>query len=133
MIEHMSPLVAVLVKLGVRLVVFTAVFWFAAKKNKKIVFDKKWATPIIALTFAVLNTALYWAVKPILNLATLGAVAFAMPLVINGALLYATERIFQSRKWFRIEGLIAMVWMAIVLTVAHGALWVAIDYLPKHV
>jgi uncharacterized membrane protein YvlD (DUF360 family) len=72
-------------------------------------------------------------VKPILNLATLGAVAFAMPLVINGALLLATERIFQSRKWFRIDGLFAMVWMAIFLTVAHGALWVAIDYLPKHV
>jgi uncharacterized membrane protein YvlD (DUF360 family) len=133
MIGDMSPLVAVLVKLGVRLLVFTAVFWIAAKKNKSIVFDKKWATPIIALTFAVLNTALYWMLKPILNLATLGAAAFAMPLVINGALLYATVRIFQSRKWFRIDGVFAMLWMAIFLTVAHGALWVAIDYLPKHV
>jgi hypothetical protein len=133
MIERMSPLALVLVKLGVRLVVFTAVFWVAAQKNEKIVFDKKWATPIIAFTFAVLNTALYWAVKPILNVATLGALAFAMPLVINGALLLATERIFQSRKWFRIEGVIAMAWMAIFLTVAHGALWVALDYIPKHV
>jgi uncharacterized membrane protein YvlD (DUF360 family) len=68
-----------------------------------------------------------------LNLATLGAAAFAMPLVINGALLYATVRIFQSRRWFRIDGVFAMLWMAIFLTVAHGALWVAIDYLPKHV
>lgn len=133
MIADMSPLVAMLVKLGVRLLVFTAVFWIAAKKNKSIVFDKKWATPIIALTFAVLNTGLYWMLKPILNLATMGAVAFAMPLVINGALLLATERAFQSRKWFRIDGLIALVWMAIFLTLAHGALWVAIDYLPKHV
>jgi uncharacterized membrane protein YvlD (DUF360 family) len=133
MIERMSPLAWALVKLGVRLVVFTAVFWIAAQKNKKIVFDKKWATPIIALTFAILNTALYWAVKPILNLATMGALAVAMPLVINGALLLATERIFQSRKWFRIDGVFAMVWMAIFLTVAHGALWVAIDYIPKHV
>lgn len=133
MIERMSPLGWVLVKLGVRLVVFTAVFWVAAKKNEKVVFDKKWATPIIALTFAVLNTALYWAVKPILNLATLGAVAFVMPLVINGALLLATERIFKSRKWFRVEGIFAMVWMAIFLTIAHGALWVALDYIPKHI
>jgi len=129
----MSPVVAVLVKLGVRLVVFTAVFWFAAKKNKKIIIEKKWATPIIALTFALMNTALYWMLKPVLNIATMGAVAFAMPLVINGALLYATERIFQSRKWFRVEGVFAMVWMAIFLTIAHGALWVAIDYIPKHI
>lgn len=129
----MSPLVAELVKLGVRLLVFTAVFWIAAKKNKSIVFDKKWATPIIALTFAILNTGLYWMLEPILNLATMGALAFAMPLVINGALLLATERAFHSRKWFRIDGVIALLWMAIFLTLAHGALWVAIDYLPKHV
>lgn len=129
----MSPLVAVLVKLGVRLVVFTAVFWFAAKKNKKIIFEKKWATPLIALTFALMNTALYWMLKPVLNIATMGAVAFAMPLVINGALLLGTERIFQSRKWFRIEGLFATLWMAIFLTLAHGALWVALDYIPKHI
>src|SRR3954471_4696543 len=133
MIEHMSPLAWVLVKLGVRLVVFTAVFWFAAKKNKKIVFDKRWATPLIALTFAVMNTALYWMLKPVLNVATMGAVAFAMPFVINGALLLGTERIFQSRKWFRIEGFFATLWMALFLTLAHGALWVGLDYIPKHV
>ena len=129
----MSPIVAVLVKLGVRLVVFTAVFWFAAKKNKKIIFEKTWATPLIALTFALMNTALYWMLKPVLNIATMGAVAFAMPLVINGALLLGTERIFQSRKWFRIEGFFATLWMAVFLTLAHGALWVALDYIPKHI
>lgn len=129
----MSPFVAVLIKLGVRLVVFTAVFWLAARKNKNIIIDKKWATPLIALTFAVLNTVLYWMLKPVLNLATMGAVAFAMPLLINGVLLVGTERIFQSRKWFRIEGFFATVWMALFLTLAHGALWVALDYIPKHV
>src|SRR5512144_3230839 len=121
----MSPFVAVLIKLGVRLVVFTAVFWVAARKNKNIIIDKKWATPLIALTFAVLNTVLYWMLKPVLNLATMGAVAFAMPLLINGVLLVGTERIFQSRKWFRIEGFFATVWMALFLTLAHGVLWVA--------
>jgi len=129
----MSPFVAVLIKLGVRLVVFTAVFWLAARKNRKIIFDKKWATPLIALTFAVLNTALYWMLKPVLNIATMGAAAFAMPLLINGVLLVGTERIFQSRKWFRIEGFLATAWMALFLTLAHGALWVALDYIPKHV
>ena len=129
----MSPVTALLIKLGVRLVVFTGVFWFAAKKNEKIVFEKKWVPPLVALVFAVLNTALYWMLKPVLNIATLGAVGFAMPFVINGALLIATMKLFEKKKWFRIEGIFATVWMALILTAAHGALWVAIDYLPKHV
>ena len=127
----MSPIVAIAIKLGVRLVVFTAVFWFAAHKNKNIVFDKKWALPIVAFTFAVMNTALYWALKPILNLATLGVIGFALPLVINGALLAITLRIFEPRKWFRIDGFFPHVWMAIFLTLAHGACWFALDYVAK--
>jgi uncharacterized membrane protein YvlD (DUF360 family) len=127
----MSPAVVLLIKLGVRLVVFTGVFWIAAKRNEKIVIGKKWATPLVGFAFAVLNTALYWALKPILNLATLGAIGFVMPLVINGALLALTERLFARKQhWFRIDGFFATLWMAIFLTVAHGALWVAIDYLP---
>jgi hypothetical protein len=129
----MSPVALILIKLGVRLVVFTGVFWFAAKKNEKIVFDKKWAPPLVALVFAVLNTALYWMLKPVLNIATLGAVGFALPFVINGALLLATMKLFEKKKWFRIEGMLATIWMALILTAAHGALWVAIDYIPKHV
>lgn len=129
----MSPLVAILIKLGVRLVVFTGVFWFAAKKNKNVVFEKKWAPPVVALVFAIMNTALYWMLKPILNIATLGAVSFALPFVINGALLVATMKIFEKKKWFRIEGVIATFWMALILTIAHAVLWVGVDYLPKHV
>jgi hypothetical protein len=130
----MSPAVAILIKLGIRLVVFTGVFWVAARKNKHIIFEKTWATPLVGLAFAVLNTALYWALKPILNLATLGAVGFVMPLVINGVLLAATVRIFQSKPhWFRVDGWLAMFWMAVFLTLAHGALWLGIDYIPKHI
>jgi hypothetical protein len=130
----MSPAVVLLIKLGVRLVIFTGVFWFAAKKNEKIIFEKKWALPLVGFAFAVLNTALYWALSPILNLATLGAAAFLMPLVVNGVLLAVTERIFQRKQhWFRIDGIIAMFWMALFLTIAHGALWAALDYLPKHI
>jgi len=129
----MSPVVAILIKLGVRLVVFTGVFWFAAKKNPKIVFEKKWAPPVVALVFAILNTALYWMLKPVLNLATLGAVSFALPLVINGAMLVATMKIFEKKKWFRIEGVIATFWMALILTAAHAVLWFGVDYIPKHV
>ncbi len=129
----MSPAVAILIKLGVRLVVFTGVFWIAARKNEKIIFEKKWATPLVAFTFAVLNTALYWGLERVLSVATLGAIGFVMPLIVNGALLAATVRIFQNkRQWFRIEGFFAGMWMAVFLTLAHGALWLGIDYLPKH-
>jgi uncharacterized membrane protein YvlD (DUF360 family) len=129
----MSPFVAMLIKLGIRLVVFTGVFWLAAKKNKSIVFEKKWAPPLVALVFAVLNTGLYWLLKPILNIATMGAVGFALPFVINGALLIGTMKVFEKKKWFRIEGFFATLWMALILTAAHGVLWVAVDYIPKHV
>jgi uncharacterized membrane protein YvlD (DUF360 family) len=133
MLADMSPAVAILIKLGVRLVVFTGVFWLAARKNEKVVFEKKWATPLVAFTFAVLNTALYWALKPILNLATLGAIGFVMPLIINGVLLALTVRIFARKKhWFRIDGFMTTLWMATFLTVAHGLLWFGMDYLPKH-
>ncbi|MDB4953419.1 MAG: hypothetical protein JWO36_988 [Myxococcales bacterium] len=120
-----------MIKLAVRLVVFTGVFWIAAHKNPKVIFDKKWATPLVAFVFAVLNTALYWGLRPVLDLATFGAVAFAMPLLINTLLLAMTVRIFQSRKWFRIEGMFATMWMATFLTLAHGALWIALDYVPS--
>lgn len=130
----MSPWVVLLIKLGVRLLVFTAVFWVAAKKNEKIIIEKKWATPVVGFAFAVLNTALYWVLGRVLNIATLGVVGFAMPLVINGVLLMVTARVFQRKpQWFRLEGFFAGMWMAIFLTLAHGVLWVGLDYLPKHV
>lgn len=129
----MSPVVAVLIKLAVRLVVFTGVFWLAARKNKGVVFEKKWAPPVVALVFAILNTGLYWMLKPILNLATMGIAGFAMPLVINGFLLWATMKAFERRKWFRIDGFFAAIWMAVFLTLTHGALWLALDYIPAKV
>ena len=130
----MSAAVVLLIKLGIRLVVFTGVFWIAARKNEKVIFEKKWAMPLVAFTFAVLNTALYWALKPILNLATLGAIGFVMPLVINAALLAATVRIFERKQhWFRIDGFLATMWMATFLTIAHGLCWLGIDYIPKHI
>ncbi len=133
MLGAMSGVTAVLIKLGIRLVVFTAVFWFAAKKNEKVVFEKKWATPLVALVFAILNTALYWALKPVLAVATFGAIGFALPMLINLLLLGVTVRLFQSRRWFTIDGALATLWMATFLTVAHGALWLGMDYIPKHI
>jgi len=127
---HAADMGVVLIKLGVRLVVFTAVFWLAAKRNPKVTITPTWATPIVAALFAVLNTALYWALKPILNLATLGALGFVMPLVVNVLLLLVTVRVVQKQEWLKIDGLFATMWMAIVLTIAHGVLWFGVDYLP---
>jgi uncharacterized membrane protein YvlD (DUF360 family) len=141
----MSGGTALLVKLGVRLVVFTAVFWIAARRNPKIAFAKKWAPPVVGLVFAALNTALYWALTPVLDLATFNTIAFAMPLVVNTLLLLATVRVFARRAavdpkakdapkpWFRVDGFFATMWMAIFLTLAHGVLWAVLDYIPNHV
>ena len=100
------------------LVVFTGVFWVAARKNKDIVFEKKWAPPLVGLLFAVLNTGLYWMLKPLIGMATLGMASFALPFVINGGLLYATMKAFEKKKWFRIDGFFATLWMALFLTLA---------------
>src|SRR5689334_14969525 len=89
----MDGVTGILIKLGARLVAFGLVFYFAARRNPNVSVPNKWATPLIALVFALLNTALYWALKPILNLATLGAAGFVMPFVVNLVLLYATVRV----------------------------------------
>lgn len=122
----------ILIKLAIRLVVFVAVFWFAAKKNPKIRIQPRWATPLVAGMFAVLNVGLYWALKPVLNLATFNVAWFAMPLVLNLAFLITTVRVFQSKKWLEIDGVRATLWMAIILTAAHCVLYAALDYIPAH-
>ena len=129
----MTGVVGVLIKLGVRFVVFGLAFWLAARKNPKVVLPNKWALPLIALVFAVLNTGVYWALKPILNLATLGALGFLMPFVANTIFLMVTVRLFRAKKWIEIQGLLTTLWMALILTAIHGALWLGLDYIPKHV
>ena len=95
----------------------------------------------------------------VLDLATLGALGFAMPLVVNIILLYVTVKFFAWEKLprfvpgggkktddkkksdakaeavplFTIEGIFTAMWMALILTAAHGVLWVALDYIPKHI
>ena len=153
-----------LIKLGVRLAVFGAVFFIAARKNPRIVIRNKWVTPLIAFVFAFLNTALYWALRPIADVVTMGAISFVLPFVLNMVFLIATVKVFASirdklaarapapeptspeskigakgkktepvehKAWFEIDGVFATLWMSLYLTAAHGALWVALDYLPN--
>jgi uncharacterized membrane protein YvlD (DUF360 family) len=89
--------------------------------------------PLIALVFAILNTGAYWALKPIINLATLGAIGFLMPFVLNMIFLLVTVRIFRAKKWIEIQGFMTTVWMALILTAVHGVLWLGLDYIPKSV
>lgn len=150
----MDGATGLLIKLGVRFVVFGAVFFIAARRNPKVVIPVKWATPVVALTFALLNTTLYWALRPVLDLATLGALGFAMPLIVNLVLLYATVKFFaweklprfvakskdgdkkksepaDAKPLFTIDGVFTAMWMALILTAAHGVLWFALDYIPN--
>jgi len=127
----MSGGTAILIKLGVRLVVFGLVFFIATRKNPNVIVSKKRMLPVIALVFAILNTALYWLLAPLLNVATLGAAGFLMPLVVNMVLLIGTVKIFERWKWFEVKGLMTTLWMAAFLTLAHGALYLGLDYFPS--
>lgn len=129
----MNGLTGFLIKFGVRLVVFGLVFWLVAKRNKNVIIHKRLAIPLVALLFAVLNGALYFILKPVLNIATLGAISMLMPLVINLILLAVTIRIIEKRKWLEINGFIATIYLGAALTAAHGVLWFALEYLPKNV
>ncbi len=129
----MNGITGILIKFGVRLVVFGLVIWLVSKRNKDVIIHKRLAIPLIALLFAALNAALYFILKPILNIATLGAVEYLMPLVINILLLALTIRVIEKKQWIEIKGLIATLYLGVALTVAHGALWLALDYIPKHV
>ena len=121
---HSSFVTWILIKLAVRFVVFGIVFGVVAWKMEKVTIRPKYAVPLVAGVFAILNTALYWLLKPILNLATLGSLALLMPFLLNGLFLYATERLV---KHLEIEGLWTKVVFAAILTGAHGVLWVALD------
>jgi Ca2+/Na+ antiporter len=130
MLRRMTGVTGLLIKLGVRFVVFGLVFIVATRRNPKIVVSKRWAFPLIAAVFAILNTGLYWALRPLLSLATLGAAGFIMPLVVNLVLLLATIRVFQRKQWLEVKGTLATLWLAMFLTLAHGLLYVGLDYLP---
>ena len=119
-----------LLKLGIRLLGFIAVFFVATRKNPKIKIEPRWAIPLVAGLFGVMNVGMYWLLKPVLNLATFGAVWFVMPLLINLGFLVATLRITEKRKWLVIDGLRATLWLAALLTIAHGVFWFGLDFMP---
>jgi hypothetical protein len=115
-----------LIKLGVRVVVFGLVFGLVSWKDPRVAVRPRYALPLVAVVFALFNTLLYWLLNPILNLATMGSFGLVMPFILNGAFLYATVRLIRPLK---IEGIWPMIKLAGLLTVAHGVLWVFLDYI----
>ena len=120
-----------LIKLGIRLLGFIAVFFLATRKNPKIKIEPRWAIPLVAGVFGIMNVGMYWLLKPVLDLATFGAAWFAMPLLINLGFLIATMRITEKKKWLVIDGIRATLYLALLLTAAHGVFWFALDYIPS--
>ena len=120
------------IKLGIRLLGFIAVFWLATRKNPKVKIQPRWALPLVAGLFALMNTGMYWLLKPVLNLATFGALWFVTPLVINLGFLMTTVRIVERKQWLQIDGVRATLWLALVLTLAHGVFWFGLDWIPLH-
>jgi uncharacterized membrane protein YvlD (DUF360 family) len=119
-----------LIKLGVGFLLFGLVFGLAAYRSEKIRIKPLFALPAVALVFALLNTGIYWIAKPVLNLATLGLLSILMPLVLNGLFLLVTSRLLRIvRIDVQIKGLLTTVWLAVLLTAAHGALQVVVDML----
>jgi uncharacterized membrane protein YvlD (DUF360 family) len=116
----------ILIKLGIRVAVFGLVFGLVSWKDPRVAVRPRYALPLVAVVFALLNTALYWLLKPTLNLATMGSLGLVMPFLLNGVFLYTTKRLLRP---LQIEGMWPMVKLAGVLTLAHGLLWVALDYI----
>lgn len=118
----------VLLMLGIRFVVFTLVFWVAARKLEKVTIEPRWAAPLVGAVFALLNVALYWALKPILGLATVGLFGFLVPFALNGLFLWATIRVVERlRSKLEVEGVLTGIKLCVILTLAHGALWILLD------
>src|SRR5260221_10187428 len=93
------------VKLLIRVVVFGIALGFTMRRDPHVKVEPRSALPLVAATFAVLNTLLYWLIAPALNLVTLFSLSLLVPFLVNGALLYATDRLL---KYFKIETLLAL-------------------------
>lgn len=117
-----------LIKLLIRFVVFGVVFGVFSHKSANIQIKPKYAIPLVALVFALLNAGLYWLLAPVLNLATLGMASLFMPFIINTGFLLVTTRVLRKlRVDVKIDGILTILWLAFLLTVAHGALYVGLE------
>jgi hypothetical protein len=123
---------ATLVEVAVRVAAFIAVFAVVAWRHPRIEVKPRWAVPLVGLVFALLNAGLYWLLKPVLNVATLGVAALVVPLVVNGVFLWATHKaVSRARVKLLVGGFRPALFLTLVLTATQGALYLAFDVLAK--
>jgi len=115
-----------LIKIGIRVVVFGATFAIVSWKDRRVSVHPRYALPLVAVVFALLNAGLYWLLRPVLDLATMGSLGLLMPFLLNGGFLYATARLLRPLK---IEGIWPMLRLSGILTAVHGVLWLFLDYI----
>lgn len=112
------------VEIAVRIVVFGLVVGWVSYRNPNVTVRPKAALPLVALVFALLNTGIYWLAKPLLTIATLGMLSFALPFVLNGLFLYMTTRLLKyARVRVEISSAMTLLWLAALLTAAHGLIY----------
>jgi len=111
-----------LVKLLVRVFVFGVALTFACRRDSDVKVEPRNHLPLVAGTFALLNTLLYSLLAGALNLGTLWLLFFLVPFVANGILLLVTDRLLKS---FTLESFTALVKTAGIVTIAHLLLRIA--------
>lgn len=119
-VSSLSPMSDLAISTVIRIVVFTGVFALASHRHKKISITPRYAIPLVGIFFALLNTGLYWLFKTVIGLATLGVGSLVLPFVLNGAFLWGTSRVIKALK---VEGILPLLSLAILLTAAHGLLY----------
>jgi uncharacterized membrane protein YvlD (DUF360 family) len=105
-----------LLKLAARIVVFGVALTFACRRDADVKVDPRNKLPLVAGTFALLNTLLYSLLAGALNLGTLWLLFFLVPFVANGLLLLVTDKILKS---FSLESFTALARTAGIVTIAH--------------
>ncbi len=111
-----------LLKLLARFFIFGVALTFAVRRDTDVKVEPRSRLPLVAGTFALLNTVLYGLLAGALNLGTLFLLFFLVPFVANGILLLITDRLLKS---FKIESLTSLIKTAAIVTVAHLVLRLA--------
>lgn len=110
-----------LVKLIARVFVFGVALTFACRRDADVKVEPRSRLPMVAATFAVLNTALYSVLAGVLTLPML-LLFFLVPFAANALILMLTDKLLKS---FKIESITALVKTAGIVTIAHFLLRIA--------
>lgn len=110
-----------IVKLLARVFVFGVALTFACRRDADVKVEPRSKLPIVAATFALLNTALYSLLAGVLTLPML-LLFFLVPFAANALILILTDKLLAS---FKIESITALVKTAGIVTIAHFLLRLA--------